>query len=138
MLGDDLAAALPEMQAQAESLQVTPCTITREGALGTDPVTGAPVRNPVRVWPASTTTQGYCQLVDGVLQPNQSGQDPQVVSAGIQVKIPAAAAAAGIQVGDLVDTGSRRFTVRRVAAKTRMVVLRLICDELPTTLVLDA
>ena len=137
MLGDDVILALDELRAQTESLHTTRCTITREGALGTDPVTGASVRNPVPVWPAVVGQQGLCQLVDSELQPQEAGQDPQVRAVGIVIKITAAAADAGIRIGDLVEAGGRRFTVRRVVAKTMMVVLRLVCDELPPTIVED-
>lgn len=137
MLGDDVILALDELRAQAESLHTTTCTITREGALGTHPATGAPVRNPVPVWPAAFGQQGLCQLVDTELQPQEAGQDPQLRSVGIVIRITAAAADAGIRIGDLVEAGGRRFTVRRVVAKTMMVVLRLVCDELPPTIVED-
>lgn len=136
MLGEDLAANIDQLRAEAESLQVTPCVITREGALSTDPDTGAPIRNPVRVWPVSATT-GSCQIVDSALQPREAGEDPQVSAGGIMIKLPAEAAAAGICIGDLVDAGGRRFTVRRTVAKTMMVVFRLVCDELPPTPVTD-
>lgn len=124
------ASATARGQRLAESLQITPCVITREGGLGTDPITGASVHDPVRVWPAPGT-HGYCQVVDADLQPHEEGRYPQIVSGGIVVKVPAAASDAGIRIGDLTQAGARRFTVRRVVAKTQMVVLRLLCDELP-------
>ncbi len=40
MIGDDVAQALPELRAQAESLMVDTVTIVRPGATITDPETG--------------------------------------------------------------------------------------------------
>lgn len=57
MLGDDLAAVLPELRAQAASLRSDECTITRPSADGVfDPATGT------TTYPQTTIYDGECRL----------------------------------------------------------------------------
>lgn len=68
LIGDDIAAALPELRAQAVSLMVDSCSIVRPGLPATDPVTGASVPTSTPVYTGACKVGGdrpYEQLPEG-------------------------------------------------------------------------
>lgn len=109
-LRDDVLSVLPFLRAQAESLMVDTCTITRPGAAVTDPDTGAVTNTPTPVY------EGKCKVQSkdsSVASPEAGGASFVVVSR--QVHIPANAA--DVRDGDVVTiTASllNSFTVGNV------------------------
>lgn len=76
MIGDDIAAALPELRAQAESLMTTPCEIREPGSRQYNPETDTEQYVPgALVWPPAGET-GWCHI--------RQGNQPVVVVAGGQ------------------------------------------------------
>lgn len=103
-LADHISAALPELRAQAESLMVTPCTITRTGARVLDENTGN------YTTPTTVIYAGGCQI---------AGRDTQVMdltsgSADIDalravIKVPFNSGP--YRKGDIVTADGRTFKV---------------------------
>ena len=134
MLGHDIAAALPELRAQAESLMTDACTITRAGSGGStiDEATGAVV-------PPTGTT-----VYDGPCRVQRPGTQtaPRADSGGYEVGVDTIfaqlpIAATGIRRGDtftvtaasdpdLLGVDAR---VEANLAKTHATKRTLICEE---------
>lgn len=134
MIGDDIAAALPEMRAMAESLMTDECAITRAGVgVGTyDPVT-----NQVTPPPPILVYSGKCRI-----QRQQITSDTPTVAADVLVvaqhivSIPVGSAS--VELEDRIEiTGSasdsanigRRFTARSPLHKSQATALRIQCEE---------
>lgn len=134
MLGHDIAAALPELRAHAESLMVDSCTITRAGSGGStiDEVTGAVIP------PAGATVyDGPCR----VQRPGTSTA-PRADTGGYEIGVGTLLAqlpvdATGVRRGDtftvtaatdpdLLGVDAR---VEANLAKTHATKRTLICEE---------
>lgn len=85
MLGDTLAAALPRLRAQAESMMRDTCRITRGTTVDTDPDTGAVTESPNVVY------EGRCkvQTWEGYESTQEAGT-ASLTSQRYQVHIPVA------------------------------------------------
>lgn len=83
MIADDIAKALPEMQAQAESMMITPCRIIRPTGVTAHPVTGADI-------PTSTTVfVGGCKVQTSQPQPRLGESAAAAVTTqSLQVHVP--------------------------------------------------
>lgn len=132
MLTDDIAAALPELRAQAESLMVDTCAITRPGGRGEyDPDT--------HTYGAATDTTVYtgaCR-VRADLDPGDvdfGGGPVTLTTALVSIPIDADQVLQGdtvtitAAVNDPQLVG-RTFTVRAVLAQTHATARRLRCEE---------
>ena len=134
-LGDDLAAALPVLRAEAESMMRDACTVSR--ASDAPPVfndeTG--LYEPAT---GSTVYSGRCQvqLVDVLPQVAVSGE-ADVSSQRAIVKLPVDGSE-GVKIGDVVvitaatldaDLLGRSYVVRGLHHKSFATARRLQCEE---------
>lgn len=108
-LGEDLAAALPELQAAAESMMVDTCTVRRPTGTGADPETGADITT----YREPAIYSGPCRLQIRQGQPRdlESGSSTQTVQL-VEVHVPAAAGP--FAVGDVVEVSRPGSTPRRL------------------------
>lgn len=135
MLGHDIAAALPDLRAQAESLMVDACTITGGG--------GEPAwDDSAGEWTTSagsTVYAGKCRVqVPNVAEQNaDAGEREWTIQAAI-VSLPVAGSEA-VQVGHVItitdcpwDVSLEGVTFRVTAEhrKTHATARRLRCEEL--------
>lgn len=128
-LGDAIAAALPELQAQAESMMTDTCRVTRLGAAewvtGADGIERPP--GPVTVY------EGQCKVQ--TFQPYE--QTPEVggsmeVVQRYNLHLPVSAGP--FQVGDLIERTTpgkpaRHWRVGGLHEKTHQTSQRLLVDE---------
>lgn len=123
MLVSAVAAALPELQAQAESLMVTPCVVARPTGVTADPVTGADVET------SETVYDGYCKIQgrNNQVQTAESGLST-VAFQHLEVHLPVSSGP--YRRGDVVDASGRRFRVLGVPGKTWQTAHRLPVEEL--------
>lgn len=120
MLGDDLAAALPELKAHALSRMNLPCLIER--------VTAATADTGVTVEAATTIWAGCCELQDAGGESLSQAGDAPVTKGSRIVKIPASVT--GVQVGDRITIGGRKFRVDDLHRKSWQTAQRLPVTEL--------
>lgn len=118
MLSLDIEGALPEFQQHAESLMVTPCTITRGGERVLDPNTG------------DFTTLSTVIYDGGCKVQTREGEVLDVVSgsAALNVQrysIHVPVSAGPFQDGDLVTVTGRVFKVDGLHSKTWQTAQRL-------------
>lgn len=131
MLGDDIAAALPELRAQAESMMVDTCKVEYVNGTTWDEGSGTSV-------PAyATRYEGKCRVqttLTSEANPNAGEREWTVQSLTVAVPM----SAIGFEVGDRVtitsaaldaDLVGRVFTVVALAHKTHMTARRLRVDE---------
>ena len=134
MLGDDLAAALPELRAHAESMMLDACTITGPGSAPVwDEATGE--------WstPGSATVyQGKCrvQRADGPPAGSQAGSADWSLN-HVRVDLPVATSTA-VREGHVVTITAAAFDPQLVGVvatvvgehhKTLATARRLQCEE---------
>ena len=134
MIGHDLAAALPELRRQAESMMLDACTVTRGG--------GEPTWNDgTGTWDApaaSTVYEGKCRVQVPNVAENEAdaGERAWTVQSAL-VNLPVTGSE-GVEVGDTVTItaatfdGSlvgRRYTVTADHSKTYATARRLRCEE---------
>lgn len=110
---DDILAALPVFRAEAESLMLDTCTITRPGEPVTDPDTGD-VTNP-----STPVYTGKCkvQSKDSATANPEAGEATFTVVSR-QVHIPANAA--DVQDGDVVTITASRLNLFTVGKQYRV------------------
>ena len=135
MIGDDLAAALPELRAQAESLMVDTCTVTFVDGTTWDEDSGTSVPNVVTVY------SGKCRVQrSGAMSPRESS-----TATGYEVGIDAIVAqlplsATGLKRGHTLtvdavgsisdpDLVGVKATVQSNLAKTHATKRTLVCEE---------
>lgn len=134
-LGADIAAALPELRAHAESLMVDACTITTP-----DPA-GEPVwDDETGTWgdpPPLTVYSGKCRVqttMTGETNPDAGDREWTVQSLSVSVPM----SATGFAIGDTVtvtasefdpDLVGRVFTITALAHKTHMTARRMRVEE---------
>jgi len=123
-LGEDIAAALPGLRAQAESLMTEPCTIRRPIGNDTDPLTGESV-------PAYRTPDVYagpCKVQDAGNQAREveSGSSTATLTS-LEVHIPVSAEA--VAAGDFIEVGGRKFRADRPHRKTWQTAQRIPVTE---------
>lgn len=126
MLGQDIAAALPRLRAEAESLMTDVAVIERLYDADLDPVT---LQESSR-WVLVQTTP--CRVA-----PSSGSASPQETSPGdhewsvpvVEIHVPHDTE--GIERGDRVTVANRDLvaTVMRVPRTTQSVRLRLTCEE---------
>lgn len=130
-LADDVAAALPELQAQAESMMTARCRIRRPTGEATDPDSGE-VTNTYR---DPDVYLGKCKLQDSGAQARdvESGASTVTITP-LEVHIPVSAES--VAVGDLIetledeDTVLRTFRAEQPHRKTWQTAQRLPVTEL--------
>lgn len=137
MIVDQVDAEIQHLQQQAESLMVTPCTITRPSTVSTEPATGADVEVlGAMVYDGSAGSPG-CKLQTrlGQVRTVESGSGTVAVD-GLEVHVPVGSGP--YRIGDLVrildqPQGSelRRFRVAGLHLKTWQTAQRLPVDENP-------
>lgn len=136
MLGDDIAAALPDMQAQAESMMRTRCRVVRPGDTIPDPVTGADVTTTTTVFEGVSPG---CKIQDQALQV-MAEQVPGATVAVSRLQVHLPVTAGPFRIGDVVETFAdddtafatplRRFRVSNIHQKTWQTAQRLPVEEL--------
>ncbi len=128
VLGDDLAAVLPELQAQAESMMRDTATITRVTGTTTD-TDGREIPETTEVYgPTIEPHKGKCKLEANTLvdtSPTVGGAT--VTIQRYRVDIPVGAGP--VQVGDLVECRGRQFRVTGLHEKTWQTAQRLPVEE---------
>lgn len=123
MLGDDLDAALPELQAQADSTMTTPCRVRRgatvaAGANGEDVLTGG-----TTIFDAWSTLPG-CNVAAKNLQPLAAeSASSTVVVQQLEIHLPATAPT--FTTGDVVETPDGLYRVLAGHRSTRQTAQRL-------------
>lgn len=96
MLGEDVAAFLPELRAQAESLMTAACAITRSGPLTWNPSTLQHESSTVSVY------TGKCRVKRGGAQGSaETVADQTLTESAYAVHLPVVGSE-GILVGDVV------------------------------------
>ena len=133
MLGDDIAAALPDLRAQAESLMVDTCVIRRQNGTAPDPVTLAEVPVFEDVW------SGPCRIQrSGALSPSE--QTPGGYEFGLNsVLAQLPIASTGIRRGDVLEVTAvgavsdpallgAVATVQADMSKTHATKRTLVCE----------
>ena len=112
-LVDDLLRALPVFRAEAESLMLDTCTITRPGPPATDPITGDVTNTPTTVY----TGKCKVQSKDSATATPEAGEHTFTVVSR-QVHIPANAA--DVQDGDVVTLTASRLNAFTVGKQYRV------------------
>lgn len=112
-LVDDILRALPVFRAEAESLMLDTCTITRPGEPVTDPETGGVTNS------AETVYSGKCkvQSKDSATSSPEAGEHTFTVVSR-QVHIPANAA--DVRDGDVVTITASRLNAFTVGKQYRV------------------
>lgn len=123
MIVHDVAAAIPAMRRNAESLMVTPCVVTRPGEPGTDPETGADVPTGDTVPATRCKIQGS----DNQVRDAESGLGT-VATQKLLLHFPASAGP--FKAGDVVEADGRKFRIENVPNKTWQTAQRLPVEEL--------
>lgn len=121
MLGDDIAAALPQLREHAESMMRDQCVVTRVTGATADPDDReVPVRTPIYT--------GRCRV-----QANQRvDASPEVGGATVTVQryeIQVPISAGPIRIGDLIAVADRKFRVTGLHLKTHQTAQRLPVEE---------
>ena len=134
MIADDIAAFLPQMRAQAESLMVDACTIKRQTGEVTNP------DPPFDVTPTyQTVYTGKCRVqsstTQGTQNPEAGGREWTLQAYVVQLPIEGSG---DIEPGDIVtvtaasldaDLVGREFTVAQNPPKTHATMRRLQVEE---------
>ena len=135
VLGDDIAAALPELRSQAEALMVDACKVERPNGTTLDPDTLAEVPAFALVW------EGPCRVQrSGALSPREqsgaAGYEFGVDSVLAQLPLDALDIKRGHRftvtaVGDVSDPDLLGLvaTVQANMAKTHASKRTLVCEE---------
>jgi len=122
-LGDDLAAALPGLQAEAESMMRTPCTVHRAST-----VTTGPRGEDVEV-PGDLVYEGGCELKSEQVQVlTEESASSTVTVQRLTVKLPVSSGP--YRVGDVVEVGARRLRITGLHRQTFQTAQRLPVEEL--------
>lgn len=118
MIADDLRAALPEMQRQAESMMITPCTISRDGEPVLDEDTG-------NYTPSHTVIfSGLCKIQTKDTEVNVAvGGSAEMVLQRYEIHVPVTSGP--FQDKDVVTTPGRTFHVQGVHLKSWQTAQRL-------------
>lgn len=130
MLGDDLAAVLPSLQAQAESMMVTPCRVRRILSVTPDPITGADVITYAEPDPY----EGVCKVQDKDLVPSPE-QIPGATIPTFRLEVHVPVGAGPFEVGDIVEvldgeTVTRSLRIAGLHRKSWQTAQRLPVTEL--------
>jgi hypothetical protein len=134
MIGADLAAVLPELRAQAESMMLDTCTIATPGTgAGTfDEDTG------ITTPPAPVTVYtGACRVQSRDVQPsNPQAGETEYTTIAYVISVPASVVDVGVGATVTVTAASldadlvgRSFTVTGLVHKTYLTARRLVCEE---------
>lgn len=120
-LGADIAAALPGLRAQAESMMQDRCVVERVTA-GTvlDEVTGEYTPVTVRVYPVGVAADGPCQFKaanTAVRDVEAAGQ--LLVEQSATLKLPVAGSEV-VREGDVVTITASRFDPQLVGVRVRV------------------
>lgn len=129
MIGDDIAAALPELRQQAESLMTTACVVERKSGTEFDPETN----QDVTTW--ESVYEGPCRLAQPTVQSVIVAGGQEVTTQPYAGMLPWGTV--GVLVGDRLsitaaeDPGQvgRVFMVTSVRAATQSVGRRFVAIE---------
>lgn len=131
MLGYDIAAALPELRQQAESMMVDTCTVEYVNGSAWDEGAGTSVPT------YAPRYTGKCRVQTTLTEPsNPDAGEREWTVESFTISLPMSAT--GFQVGDRVtitktlldpDLLGRVFTVAALAHKTHMTARRLRVEE---------
>ena len=121
MIGDDIAEALPELRAHAESLMTATATVTRDGEPAWDPETETMIGGAVTVYdgPARLIRAAAGGAVDAAGDDVQA--TPYVVAVPHDVQ--------GIADGDRLAIGDLDLRVETTLTGTHAIELRVMCTE---------
>lgn len=130
-LGADMAHALTELRAQAESAMTATCVVTRPGAVTFNPVT---LQNDAS---AVTVYTGPCGVREAGQQAQAGNAGDQSFTEGSHVLSLPVAGSEGIRKGDAVEVTAaddaglvgRKFTVNRSSAQSHAAKRRLPVTE---------
>lgn len=126
MLGDDLAAILPELRAQAVSRMRTPCLVRRPGGTTADPETGADVSVYDPVW------SGFCRIgQQSITARAGESAEATVLTQQLQIHIPVGVGP--VRSGDEVLADGRAFRVDGTHDKDQQTAQRLPVTEITST-----
>lgn len=132
MLGHDIAAALPELRAHAESLMVDSCIVTRGGEPTWDDATGTYTPGA-----ATTVYEGKCRLRNAAPAPQTADAGETVWAVDLVVVSLPVAGSEGVLDGDTVTvTASAHdpaaagtvLTVQAAHVQTFSTARRLSCQ----------
>lgn len=122
-LGVAVETWLPDLQRQAESLMVTPCTIARGCTVAPDPVTGADLLSQ-----GTIVYQGGCKVQSHEGEPRSvEAGSATVTTARWEIHVPVDTGP--YQAGDVVRVTSRVFRVDAIHEKTWQTAQRLPVTE---------
>ena len=122
MLGDDIAAALPELRAQAESTLTDSCELQRKAGRTIDPTNGMATDT----WTTYATVP--CKLRDGAVLPSSQRAGEQDLT-GLRLILAVPVSVAGVRVGDRAVLSGLTVYISGVPRGTHMVLQRLDVTE---------
>lgn len=122
-LGVAVETWLPELQRQAESLMVTPCTIARGCTVAPDPITGGDVLSQ-----GTIVYQGGCKVQSHEGEP-RSVEAGSATRATVRWEIHVPVSSGPYRLGDVVRATGRVFRVEAIHAKTWQTAQRLPVTE---------
>lgn len=120
LVGDAIAAALPELRAQAESLMRDTCSVSR--------VTGAAIVDEREVPATAAVYAGRCkvqELANVETSPDVAGATVTVLRYRLDLPV----SAGPFKVGDIATVGARTFRITSMHVKTWQTAQRLPVDE---------
>lgn len=124
MIGDDLDAALPELQAHAESRMRSVCLIRRPTGTTADPVNGADVT----VYQPGAVYSGKCRIKTRDVQVLVAESAQSTVSTQrYELHIPVGAGT--VRVGDVASVGLRKFRIDGLHQEDNQTAQRLPVTE---------
>ena len=124
MLGADIAAALPGLRAQAESLMVDTCRIRRPIGQTTDPLSG----ESVPVYRVPDVYVGPCKVQDTGNQAREVDSGSSLATlTSLEVHVPVSAES--VAAGDFIEVGARKFRADRPHRKTWQTAQRIPVTE---------
>lgn len=129
MIGDDIAAALPELRQQAESLMTSTCRIERKSGTSFDPVTN----EQIDTW--DTVYEGVCGLGQPTVQSVVVAGGQEVTTQPYAGKLPWGTLGVGVSdrltVVEADDPGQvgRVFVLTSVRAASQSIARRFTAIE---------
>lgn len=122
VLGTDLGAALPELQAESEGLMVTPVTLERKAGSTINPDNGQRVDEWAEVWSGLCRVTSRAESVERVIGGQRVTFKPHIVA------VPLAAQVDGRQ-GDRFVTDLGTFWVVDIPRKSLTHSQKYTCSE---------
>ena len=135
MLGQEIAAALPELRAHAASLMVDACIVTRGGGVIWDDAAGGYIPDPND--PPTTVYEGKCRLRNAAPAPQNADAGETTWAVDLVVVSLPVVGSEGVADGDTVTVTASSFdaaavgavlTVQSAHVQTHSTARRLSCQ----------